>query len=479
MATPWETLGATLGGGIDREGAYEKGRLHTAQTESALGMARQRQLENTALEEKAKERAGIEESLVKSGMPAAQAQMMARVMKGELGSEYANATQGALRQQEFELRDVLSDPTAPAATQLEAAQGVQGKLQPRYHVDGNVSQDLLGEELGLTATPVGESVIGANQALTNLRTVQAGDPDYRTATGGGGGGGGLGSTPAGMVRNPAYDSSKPPGEGNYPFLNGVQPQMLGREAGFFNRIYGSAGAVSQDTFNLSKFPFRTTSVGVLGIGKSAGPDVSVLDAVAGNLKYTIADEDVRNYNVILSGMNRALSFIEGQGLQGSNTLAASYDALAIRPGDTIENVMFKMAQTRQTVEQGLRPHLTSPRVPVEQKEDLQAILRDLAQAVPFTVEDVIALRIAQQAGRSGASIGELAAARMGNAAPAPRPAPGGTTPAPGAPVAPRPAAPAAPAMEFASVEEAEAAEAAGRLEKGTRVTIGGQPGTWQ
>ena len=44
MATSgWETLGNVLAGGIDTEGAYEKGRLRTAQTESALGLARQRQ----------------------------------------------------------------------------------------------------------------------------------------------------------------------------------------------------------------------------------------------------------------------------------------------------------------------------------------------------------------------------------------------------------------------------------------------------
>jgi hypothetical protein len=40
-----------------------------------------------------------------------------------------------------------------------------------------------------------------------------------------------------------------------------------------------------------------------------------------------------------------------------------------------------------------------------------------------------------------------------------------------------PAAGAAPT--FANEAAAEAAEAAGQLKKGTRVIIGGQPGTWQ
>jgi hypothetical protein len=434
MATSgWETLGNVLGGGIDRAGAFETGRLRTAQTESALQLARERQLSNVASEKKAKALDDAATAMAAAGIDPKQAQLLQNIALGGYGSDFSAGMTGLGKQQEMGFRDVLANPEAPLGEQFAAGQGVQGKVLPRYEVDGGVAQDLLGDEMGLFATPVGESTIRANDSLAQLRDTQRAAGGFSPGSGGGGAAGRdplLGSTPAGMVKNPAYDPAKPIGEGNYPFLNGVQPVMGSREAGFFNRIYGSSGAVSQDTFNLSKFPFKTTSVGVLGVGKSAGPDVSMIDALAGNMKYAIADEDVRNYNVLLSGMNRALSFIEGQGLQGSNTLAQSYDALALRPGDTVENVMFKMAQTRQTVEQGLRPHLSSPRVPMEQKEDLRAILADLQRAVPFSVEDVIELRKAAQAGRAGASIGELAAQRMGNA---PQPAaPTATPAAPGA-----------------------------------------------
>jgi hypothetical protein len=56
MATGWEQLGEVLGGGVDRAGAFEEGRMHSAKTEGALQLARERQLENIAREAESKAR---------------------------------------------------------------------------------------------------------------------------------------------------------------------------------------------------------------------------------------------------------------------------------------------------------------------------------------------------------------------------------------------------------------------------------------
>jgi hypothetical protein len=433
MATPWETLGATLGGGIDREGAYEKGRLHTAQTESALGMARQRQLENTALEEKAKARAGIEESLVKSGVPAEQAQLQARLMAGELGSEYANATQGALRQQEFELRDVLSDPAAPADVQFNAGQGVQGKVLPRYQVDGNVSQDLLGEELGLTATPVGESVIGANQASANasnaaayLRMTQAGDPDYRTASGGGGGRDGV---PSGYKRNPAFDPSRPASPDNpelVPMSGGPNdpnaPYRLGVNAlAQFSRVLNAAGNTALDLGNIMAMPSGASS------GWFGQPGKNLLSMVPGNLANQVSPAEVQQYRAVIGTLGEQLSTIERMGMRGSQGLSARFDDLQLLPTDDVFTKMYKLAQMRQTVENGMDTLLSLNALQGDMAARAEGLKNTVATAIPFTPRDVLAL---QESKDPNATLGQML---QQNGAPASPPAPAAPGDAPAAP----------------------------------------------
>jgi hypothetical protein len=223
--------------------------------------------------------------------------------------------------------------------------------------------------------------------------VQAGDPDYATVSGGGNttAPGVPGKPPSGYVTNPNYDPAAPIGDGNYPFVDARQPTMGARESAFFNRVYGSAVAMERDLSNLMQMPLGT-SIGVLGVGPAAQPGTPSAGALAGALKYQISTPETQAYNAALGGMNRALSFIEGQGLVGSNTIAESYDTLLLRPGETLEMAMYKMAQMKQTVMAGLEPHISSPRVPFEQKQAISELMDKLNASIPFEVEDVIALQ---------------------------------------------------------------------------------------
>lgn len=412
----WNTLGQVLGGGIDRTTAYESGRRLAAQTEDALARARKTRLENIAAERQQQAILDMEDTLARNGVSPEQAGLTAGF--AQAGGGNAETLAGSLLDvQEFGLRGRASAPGATIGERNAALAGVaSGPVDPFQTVGPAGYANIFADQPTVETTPLGETMLDENEAsaeasraLAALRTEQMQNPD-RFKSGGAVGPGGMKAPPSGYVLNPDYDDTQPIGDGNYPYVDARQPRMGSRERAMFNRVIGSASATAKDLANLGSMPFQTTDTGFLGIGQAAGPDVSVLDAVAGNMKYTVAPQSVRQYNVMLGGLNRALALIEGQGLAASNTIAASYDSLALRPQDTIEDVMFKMAQTRQTVEQGLVPHVNAPEVSRELKDQIQYILNLLETSVPFTVEDVVALQNPQNEGKT---IRELANQRRG------------------------------------------------------------------
>lgn len=409
MASGWEAVGGVLGGGIDRTGAFEQGRLRTAQTENAIQQAQERQLKNIAAEAQA---AAIERVRRTEAAAGIDQVPLADIMESGYGN-FDQAMGGRLKGQEHGFRETLSDPAATGADRFLAGQGVQGKvLNPFDMVGGAEYVDLRNPDAGLKTTALGDSLIDENVAQTAAANALA-DQRQRAPVGGTAPGA-AGKPPSGYVLNPEYDPSQPIGEGNYPYLDARQPVMGARESAFFNRVYGSAVAMERDLSNLMQMPLGT-SIGVLGVGPAAQPGTPSAGALAGALKYQISEPETQAYNAALGGMNRALSFIEGQGLVGSNTIAESYDTLLLRPGESLEMAMFKMAQMKQTVESGLEPHLANPRVPMEQKKAIRELMDRLEASIPFEVEDVIAIQFGkarslreatqQRLQREGAGVG--------------------------------------------------------------------------
>lgn len=410
MASGWEAFGGVLGGGIDRAGAFDQGRLRTAQTESAIQQAQERQLKNIAAEAQA---AAIERVRRTEAAAGIDQVPLADIMESGYGN-FDQAMGGRLKGQEHGFRETLADPEAAGADRFLAGQGVQGKvLNPFDMVGGAEYVDLRNPDAGLEPTALGDSLIDENVAQTAAANALA-DQRQRTPAGGGAAPWTPGKPPSGYVLNPEYDPSQPIGEGNYPYLDARQPVMGARESAFFNRVYGSAVAMERDLSNLMQMPLGT-SIGVLGVGPAAQPGTPSAGALAGALKYQISEPETQAYNAALGGMNRALSFIEGQGLVGSNTISESYDTLLLRPGESLEMAMFKMAQMKQTVEAGLEPHIANPRVPMEQKKAIRELMDRLDASIPFEVEDVIALQFGkarslreatqQRLQREGAGVG--------------------------------------------------------------------------
>jgi hypothetical protein len=386
MASGWEAVGGVLGGGIDRAGAFEQGRLRTAQTENAILQAQERQLRNIAAETRAATEERVRRTEAEQGIDKVP---LADIMGAGYGN-YDQVMSGRLKGQEHGFRGTLANPEASGTDRFLAAQGVQGKVLNPFDMVGQAEfADLRNPDAGLNTTALGESLIDENVAQTAAANALA---DQRArAPAAGGAPGAPGEPPRGYILNPDYDSSQPIGEGNYPYLDARQPVMGARESAFFNRVYGSAVAMERDLSNLMQMPFGT-SIGVLGVGPAAQHGTPSPAALSGALKYQLSEPETQAYNASLGGMNRALSFIEGQGLVGSNTIAESYDTLLLRPGESLEMAMYKMAQMKQTVEAGLAPHISNPRVPMEQKKAIRELMDRLDASIPFEVEDVIALQ---------------------------------------------------------------------------------------
>lgn len=401
MPSGWAQLGAALGG--DSQDAYEQARFRSAQTESALGMARQRQLENVALETKARERDNMDATLAESGVE--NPTLYGSLIRGEVDPRQLMGAR--LQDQERGFRATAADPATGALERTRALGAVAGRPYSDLDAIGpggvtNITADVPTVE----STPLGESMIDENvaaasaaNALASLRGEQETNPAaFRS-----------GGTPGGAPKPPAnhrwvddtYTRAEPIPGG--PADPNRETAMGAREASFFNRIVGSANAMRYDLKNVMELP-SGVSVGFLGTGVGATPGTTILQAVGGNLRNAISPTEVRSYNAMLSGMNRAMSFIEGQGLAGSNTLAASYDNLLLRPQDTVLDKMMKLAQMKQTVTAGIEPQLVSPRVPKAQKDYIQGLINDLNQTVPFDPSDVLRFQ-REAAGNPGLTLG--------------------------------------------------------------------------
>lgn len=165
-----------------------------------------------------------------------------------------------------------------------------------------------------------------------------------------------------------------------------------RESVFINRVATSASEAAADLGNVVQLPI-TSSTGIFG-GRKQGE--SIFAAGKETLANKMTSQEVQSYNVMSAGFQRSLASIEASGLAPSGTLSHQMDAVIFKEGDTNLTKLHKLAQTRQIVEKGLEVALSNPRVPKEQKAQMESSLEALRKAVPFTHTDVINLQRAQE-----------------------------------------------------------------------------------
>jgi hypothetical protein len=447
MATGWEQLGEVLGGGVDRAGAFEEGRMHSAKTEGALQLARERQLENIAREAESKAREKFRTSAAESGDP------MQMMLADTLESGYGNiqqGTEGLLNLQERDFRTTLGNPEADPMAAFAAGQGVQGKVLNPYDTVGQAGYtDLRAGAPELLTTPLGESLIDENVAQTQLYDEKRTNPEaFRSTVSLAPGGV---KPPSGYMANPQFDPTQPPSTENTPVVSipggPADPNTPGkigtRERQIIGRVVNAAANTVSDLKNIMSMP-SGASTGFLGSGFGATPDIGLMDATVNHLKNKISPQEVDTYNATLGGLSVQLQTLESMGMRGASTIADQYNALQLRPTDTVQQKMYKMALMRQTVENGLQTVLGTSPLPDDARVHIESLISGVQDSVPFLPSDVLAL---MQSKNPSATIRDVMDVEQG----------------------------LAEVPTFSTEAEAEAAG----LAPGTHIIINGVSGTWQ
>lgn len=207
---------------------------------------------------------------------------------------------------------------------------------------------------------------------------------------------GAGVTGAGGKKPPSGYEYTP--EGELKFIKGgpADPAVKGgnlgaRESVFINRVLLSANEAAKDLSNVVQLPL-TASTGLFGGRKQGG---SLFDAGKEALTNKMTSQEVQSYNVMATGFHRALASIEAAGLAPSGQLSNAMDAIIFKEGDTNLTRLQKLAQTRQIIEAGLETTLSNPKIPDEQRQHINDVIRTVQKAVPFTQNDVVKLQSIQ------------------------------------------------------------------------------------
>lgn len=446
----FEDLGAALAGNSSGNAlSYAKGLSLGANTEVALQTARDRAQKNTALDK-------LESTMSGFGITDP-AQAAAFATSARAGIDPGQFPGARLKMQEADTRHrIATDPAVDdTAMQRLLSSLAPGPVQTYESAGEGMVTNRLHPELGVNTTPLGDALVGQRNAAAALDTEKRTNPAAFRAPAAAGGP----RLSAGFIWGPPDEDGNPT---QIPIKGGPKdpnaPAALGsREATFLQRSITGAKLGLENIRNIMELP-AGASTGVMGIG--ASPGHSVLQATRDTLRNSMSSDEVQDYNTMLAGLSRNLATIETSGLVPSGEFTNSFNAMTFREGDTEQAKLHKLAEMRQIIEFGMDVALNNPRVPEEQKTYLRDIIGDVQRVVPFTHRDVTSLSKVP-----GSTLADLVKRRgLGT------PEPAGAV-APGATAAPTGAAP----QTFATEAEAEAAG----IKPGTRVIIGGVPGTWQ
>lgn len=168
-----------------------------------------------------------------------------------------------------------------------------------------------------------------------------------------------------------------------------KPASAGQNATIYaNRVYGNIEGASQDLVNLANSPVSQAPIfaGII----NADPTT-----ISGSLKALvarkIAPEEDRVFDQLSQQIGLALSRLEGQGLASASTQAQvkGFDALRPKAGDSAINMALYLAKVRQEIETGVKVHSTLLGANPDQKENAKVRLKEIQNAIPFTVNDVL------------------------------------------------------------------------------------------
>lgn len=116
-----------------------------------------------------------------------------------------------------------------------------------------------------------------------------------------------------------------------------------------------------------------------------------MSATKGVLTNKLSPQEVQSYMTMLPGLAKNLAMVESGGLQTAQGLNDVFGKLELREGDTGYTKLHKLAEYRQVVEKGIEPYLHNPKIPPEQKEEIQQMVDQLRASIPFSHNDVTRL----------------------------------------------------------------------------------------
>lgn len=173
---------------------------------------------------------------------------------------------------------------------------------------------------------------------------------------------------------------------------GSEGSSGGRAAVMNGRIVVSGNEIAKAMNNISQLPVGS-STGLFG---NIGQSHSLFEAGANALKSDFTPDQVKDYNAMWTGVARSLGTLETSGLATTGSLISSIDKLSFVPTDNGYNALRKMAEVRQITDAALEPKLIDPSLTVEQKGFIKGIIDSMANAVPFTHQDLTNFKYRQQ-----------------------------------------------------------------------------------
>lgn len=403
-------------------GAYNEGlnvgsqyKLRTAQTESALAEADKRRADTLRQTQ-------INDMITKAQNDPNFAPSLSDLLT--FSTNASDFTQARLRDQEFGGRAILGDMNAEPEAQFHAGQQVQGKVLPRMQEIGGQTFNMATDPNMQQSfqTPMQQAEMDAERALEGQRNRSP------VASGGGAGGAGVLRTVNGRL---AYVT--PSADGGTPSVEFItDPQMLGRERIFSDRVTVAGEGVVDELEAFANLPFDASSGWLGGVGAGAKASDSLRSATWAALRNAASRQTTQQYQASMSGLGRLLEKLESMGLTGSESAAESFNKLAWQPTDTADARLYKIAQMAQTVSNSLETMLTNPALDAARRGQIERMQARVAAAVPFKPVDLLILQNSPES----LTLGDVMASRglggQGGAQPATPAAP--ATPAGGEPV---------------------------------------------
>ncbi len=167
----------------------------------------------------------------------------------------------------------------------------------------------------------------------------------------------------------------------------------GRESVFVNRVVQASRQAIKDIENIAKLPLAAQTTGIFG---GRGQQPGLFNAGKEVLAQKLTSQDAQTFNVIATGLTRALAQIETAGVaQGIQEFSKTIDVVA-KEGETQLTKLHKMAQMRQIIDASAEATLANDRVSQGQKDLIRETQDQAHKAIPFTHSDLIELAARQE-----------------------------------------------------------------------------------